>query len=62
MHDARERYTLTIRALPDSAPPIIRLRRVIKGLLRAYGFRLLAVVQLHEDSPATAPTHVSVED
>jgi hypothetical protein len=46
----RETYRLTVEALPDSAPAIIRLRRVIKSLLRAYGFRLLAVVELPEDA------------
>jgi hypothetical protein len=39
-----ETFELTIRALPDDdAPPIIRLRHVLKALLRAYRFRAVVV-------------------
>jgi hypothetical protein len=59
---ARERYRLTLEALPDGgAPPIIRLRRFLKAALRSYGLRCTAVVQLHEDSPVSEPKPVSVE-
>jgi hypothetical protein len=51
----RERYSLTIETLPDETPAVSRLKRVVKALLRHYGFRLLAAVELHEDSPVTDP-------
>jgi hypothetical protein len=58
----RETYRLTLEALPDGgAPPIIRLRRFLKAALRSYGLRCTAAVQLHEDSPATAPAPIRVE-
>jgi hypothetical protein len=54
----REKYQLTVEALPDAAPAIVRLRRVIKALLRSYGFRLLAAVQLREDAVTAEPIFV----
>ena len=39
-HQGGERFAIEIVALADDcAPPIIRLRRVLKSLLRVYGFR-----------------------
>jgi hypothetical protein len=52
----RERFNLTLEALPDSAPAVIRLKRFLKAALRSYGLRCTAAVQLHGDSPtSTAP-------
>jgi hypothetical protein len=62
-HSKRERYRLDLEALPDGgAPGPIRLKRFLKMALRAYGLRCLAAVELHEDSPATEPKPVSMED
>ena len=42
-HQGGEEFELRIRALADDdAPAIIRLRRVLKGLLRTYGFRCIS--------------------
>jgi hypothetical protein len=38
-HMGGEEYELRIVALRGDAPPIIRLRHVLKALLRAYNFR-----------------------
>ena len=38
-------YTLTLKALPDEAPPIIRLRRFLKAALRQWRFRCLRAVR-----------------
>jgi hypothetical protein len=46
----RERYQLTLEALPDSAPAVIRLRRFLKAALRAYGLRCTSAVELHPES------------
>ncbi len=35
----RPRFRLTIRSEPSETPAVIRLRHVLKGLLRAWGFR-----------------------
>jgi hypothetical protein len=48
-------YRLRLRALPDRVPAAVRLRRLLKVLLRGYGFRALAV----EEVPAEAPAHES---
>jgi hypothetical protein len=50
MSDApRPRYHLTLEAMPDDVPPIHRLRRALKVLLRS--FRLFCV-EARESSPA----------
>jgi hypothetical protein len=33
-------YELTLRALPDRTPGHVRMRRLLKHLLRTWGFRL----------------------
>jgi hypothetical protein len=35
------RYRLTLRSVPSSIPAPVRLRRLLKALLRAYGFRCI---------------------
>ena len=37
--DTRERFRLIIRSEPSETPVVIRLRHVLKGLLRAWGFK-----------------------
>jgi hypothetical protein len=42
-------YRLTIKAQPDEAPPVIRLRQVLKRLLRSFAFRCVEVMELKDD-------------
>jgi hypothetical protein len=42
----RPEFLLRLRALPDRTPPVIRLRRLLKALLRCYGFRAVEVREL----------------
>jgi hypothetical protein len=44
---------LTLRAPPDSVPPEVRMRKLLKALLRAYRFRCT-----HIDYPADPATTV----
>jgi hypothetical protein len=49
----RPTFRLTLRAERGwTAPPVVRLRRLAKALLRAYGFRLLEVRELAADGTA----------
>ncbi len=36
-------YCLVLRPLRHDAPPVVRLRRVLKALLRTYAFRCVSV-------------------
>lgn len=45
----RPRYRLTIRSEPCDTPAVIRLRRVLKGLLRSWKFRAELVEELQPD-------------
>ena len=48
---------LTLRALPDAAPAAVRLRRLLKTLIRCYGFRCLQVEEVRGLAPgAGRPT------
>jgi hypothetical protein len=42
------KYRLTLRALPGKVPVANRLRRLLKTLLRAYGFRCERVEDMAE--------------
>ncbi len=58
-HAGGEEYELRIVALGDDcAPPIIRLRHVLKGLLRAHNFRALSCrdVTPYPDGPPLPAT------
>jgi hypothetical protein len=48
---SRPRFRLVVRAEPGCVPALIRLRRLLKGLLRGYGFRALEVAHLPESQP-----------
>jgi hypothetical protein len=53
----RPTYRLTLRAEPpghDGAPATIRLRRLLKCLLRAFGFRVTFVEELRSDERGLA--------
>ncbi len=51
MSKPAEKYTLTIESTPDNVPAINRLRRLLKALIRAYGFRCLEVVEVKPAEP-----------
>jgi hypothetical protein len=38
-------YTITIVALPSAVPSTIRLRRLLKFILRSYGFRCVGITE-----------------
>jgi hypothetical protein len=44
--DAVPDIRLTLRPLPDAVPADVRLRRLLKRLLRSYGFRCVNVEAL----------------
>lgn len=44
-----ERFTITIEAAPGPTPAIARLRRLLKALLRSFGFRCVSVQQSRPD-------------
>jgi len=46
------RYHLDLEALPGNAPPEVRMRRLLKTLLRAYGMRCIAIEEIR---PEKAP-------
>jgi hypothetical protein len=43
-----ERFLVELRALPDSVPAVIRLRKFLKAALRAYNLRCERASQLHQ--------------
>src|SRR5262245_23983973 len=43
-------FTLTLTAMPGDVPPALRLRRALKALRRAYGFRCIAIREHHDDT------------
>ena len=46
-------YRLTLRVVPGHAgPPIVRLRRLLKAALRAYGLRCVQLEELPAPGPA----------
>ena len=49
----RPRYRLTLEDVwyPQGPPPAVRLRRLLKTLLRAYGFRASWVAAGREEEP-----------
>jgi hypothetical protein len=54
-HQGGEEYELRIVALADDhAPPIVRLRHVLKALLRQHGFRCTSVRDVTPQPPAVA--------
>jgi hypothetical protein len=42
-HPAREEYVVTLRALPAPVEGIVRVRRVLKLALRAFGLRCVSI-------------------
>ncbi len=62
MKQPRERFALTLEALPDNAPAIIRLRWLLKAALRSYGLHCTAAVQLHDAPKANDVKPVPMED
>ena len=55
-HLGGEEYEIRVRALADDdAPPIIRLRHVLKALLRHYNFRATSVRDITPKLPPASP-------
>ena len=55
---AQPRYRLELQAQPGPVDPVLRLRRVLKALLRAYGFRAVFVEEIR---PSASPDQEAVE-
>jgi hypothetical protein len=53
-HMGSETFELVLVAQRDTVPPIVRLRLVFKGLLRAHNFRGLSCVDVTPKLPPTA--------
>jgi hypothetical protein len=53
---SRQRYHLILEALPGNyqAPPLVRLRGLIKCAKRAWGYRLVSITE-HKPEPETYP-------
>ena len=47
-----ERYVIVLETVNDDPPPIVRIRRALKVLRRAFDFRLVAI---DKEKPAEAP-------
>lgn len=50
LDENRERYTLAIQSVPSTVPVIDRLRRLIKALLRSYGFKVVEIREHKDDA------------
>jgi hypothetical protein len=46
-------YTLILKAMPSPVPPIVRLRRALKMLLRGYGLRVVSMIEPTSHTPTT---------
>ncbi len=62
MSERRERYLVTLEAMPDEGTPaVVRLRRLLKKALRLFGFRCLHYVETPpEPAQEKAPRAVSL--
>lgn len=61
VEEGRPRYTLTIEVLRDEVPAIMRLRRCLKSMLRAYGIRVRAITE-DPDPSAAGPSPPVAQD
>jgi hypothetical protein len=55
MSNDRPHYLLRLVALPADAPAHVRLQRVMKALLRAYGFRCISAAEVTSEAPPAGP-------
>jgi hypothetical protein len=62
MNTEHIRYRLTLRSERNSVPAICRLRRLIKAMLRGYGFRVVLAEQLEPENPKPSPNQEGVND
>jgi hypothetical protein len=54
----KKRYTITLEAAESDVPTVIRLRRVLKGMLRGFGFRCVSAEEVgHDDGAQPARSH-----
>jgi hypothetical protein len=44
-------YTITLEAQPNAIPETVRLRRLLKLALRAFGFRCVSVKEIKKKEP-----------
>lgn len=56
------RYRLVIVSIPHAVPVSVRLRRMLKALLRAWGFRCESVVEVAQDARGAANIAKSTTD
>jgi hypothetical protein len=49
MKTVRPTYRITFTPTAGPAPPVVRLRRLLKAMLRCYGFRAVSVEELPTD-------------
>ena len=47
------RFLVTIAPVPHDVPPLVRLRRALKALRRAYGLRVVAIEERRRDHDPT---------
>lgn len=60
--EARERVRLTLETAPSEVPAAVRLRRLLKQLGRAYGWRCVEVEALPpKEAPAREPVREGEE-
>jgi hypothetical protein len=53
------KYRLELQAQPGPVDPVLRLRRLLKALLRAYGFRCLSVAEVPSIEGQNRPAPVA---
>ena len=58
-HPGGERFRLELEALADGVPAVVRLRRALKCLLRAFGLRCRSVADV---TPRPQPAGESAPD
>ena len=58
---ARQRWTFRIEPLPSEVPPVHRVRSALKVLLRSFGLKCVAVLDLPPD-PASTPATTTVTE
>ena len=52
---SKPKYTLTLEAQPSKVPATVRLRRLLKTMLRSYGFRCTAIRETESDDGRRDP-------
>jgi hypothetical protein len=58
----RERFTLTVEALPDDVPAAVRLRSLLKRALRSFRLRCVSVAPAAKTSATATAQDPEQED